>query len=45
VPPSIYEITATLGSRTAAGDTGLSVEANRNVLSPAPPRPDDSRAA
>ncbi len=34
VPPGTYEITVTLGSRTAAADTGLDVEARRTVLAP-----------
>ncbi|WP_435127027.1 GDSL-type esterase/lipase family protein [Actinacidiphila sp. bgisy144] len=34
VAPGAYEIQLTLGSRTAAADTGLDVEANRTVLAP-----------
>ncbi|NUP40247.1 MAG: rhamnogalacturonan acetylesterase [Streptomyces sp.] len=34
VPPGAYEIQLALGSRTAAADTGLDVEANRAVLAP-----------
>lgn len=34
VPPGIYELTATLGSKTAAANTGLDVEAHRTVLAP-----------
>lgn len=34
VPPGTYEITVTLGSRTAAADTGLDVEGRRTVLAP-----------
>ena len=36
VPPGTYEITVTLGSRSAAADTGLDVEARRTVLAPIP---------
>lgn len=36
VPPGTYEITVTLGSRTAAANTGLDVEARRTVLAPVP---------
>jgi hypothetical protein len=34
VPPGTYEITVTLGSKTAAANTGLDVEAHRTVLAP-----------
>jgi lysophospholipase L1-like esterase len=34
VPPGTYEITVTLGSKTAAANTGLNVEARRTVLAP-----------
>lgn len=34
VPPGTYEITVDVGSRTAAADTGLDVEARRTVLAP-----------
>lgn len=34
VPPGTYELTVTLGSKTAAADTGLDVEAHRTVLAP-----------
>lgn len=34
VPPGTYEITVTLGSKTAAANTGLDVEARRTVLAP-----------
>jgi hypothetical protein len=34
VPPGTYEITVTLGSKTAATDTDLDVEAHRTVLAP-----------
>lgn len=34
VPPGTYEVTVTLGSRGAAADTGLDVEARRTVLAP-----------
>ncbi|MEV6605879.1 rhamnogalacturonan acetylesterase [Kutzneria sp. NPDC051319] len=34
VPPGTYEITVTVGSKTAAADTGLDVEAHRIVLAP-----------
>ena len=36
VPPGTYQLTVTLGSRTAAADTGLDVEARRTVLAPVP---------
>ncbi|WP_327657105.1 rhamnogalacturonan acetylesterase [Streptomyces sp. NBC_00483] len=34
VPPGAYDVRVTLGSRTAAANTGLEVEANRTVLAP-----------
>ena len=34
VPPGTYEITVTLGGKTAAADTGPDVEARRTVLAP-----------
>ena len=34
VPPGTYEVTVTLGSQSAAADTGLDVEARRTVLAP-----------
>jgi lysophospholipase L1-like esterase len=34
VPPGTYEVTVTVGSQSAAGDTGLNVEARRTVLAP-----------
>jgi hypothetical protein len=34
VPPGAYEIRLVLGSRTAAADTGVEVEAHRTVLAP-----------
>src|SRR5581483_394886 len=34
VPPGTYELTVTLGSKTAAANTGLDVEAHRTVLAP-----------
>jgi len=34
VPPGTYDIAVTLGSTTAAADTGLDVEAHRTVLAP-----------
>lgn len=34
VPPGTYEVTVTVGSKSAAADTGLDVEARRTVLAP-----------
>ncbi|SEG81103.1 Lysophospholipase L1 [Actinacidiphila yanglinensis] len=34
VPPGAYDVRVTLGSRTAAADTGIDAEANRTVLAP-----------
>lgn len=34
VPPGTYEVTVTVGSQSAAADTGLNVEARRTVLAP-----------
>lgn len=34
VPPGTYELTVTLGSKSAAANTGLDVEAHRTVLTP-----------
>ncbi len=34
VPPGTYEITVSLGSKSAAANTGLDVEAHRTVLAP-----------
>ncbi|WP_327712526.1 GDSL-type esterase/lipase family protein [Streptomyces sp. NBC_00464] len=34
VPPGAYQVSVVLGSRTAAANTGLEVEANRSVIAP-----------
>src|SRR5581483_3162763 len=34
VPPGTYEVSVTLGSKTAPANTGLDVEAHRTVLAP-----------